>query len=65
MVNDALEIFDPYLSSFLSELHLKNIRVNGTAADDFSTLIKEIAFDDINHDGFSTGAGKIEKIIVR
>lgn len=63
LVDDTREIFDPYLSSTLSELHLKDICINGKPADDWSTLIKEIVFDDINHDGFSSGAGKIDRII--
>ena len=62
LVDNSVEIFDPYLSSALDELHLKNIYVNGKKAEDFSPLLREIKFDNINNDGFSTGKGEIKKI---
>lgn len=59
------EIFDPYLSSHIGVLELEHIRVNGTPATDTAPLIKCVAFDDVNGDGRSTGAGTVGKIILQ
>jgi len=63
------EIFDPYLSSHVSTVEIKNIRVNGLSPSDPRSslkpadLFRTIAFDDINHDGNSTGAGTVDQVI--
>ncbi|MCQ2450104.1 MAG: hypothetical protein MJ132_07955, partial [Clostridia bacterium] len=63
--DNTVEIFDPYLSSTLEELHLKNITINGERVSDISPFIKEIEFNNINNDGFSTGKGTVKKIFVQ
>ncbi|MBR5870055.1 MAG: hypothetical protein IKZ09_03385 [Clostridia bacterium] len=59
---DEYEIFDPYLSSHVGVLALENIRVNGEVTAHPEQLIHCTAFDDINGDGMSTGAGTIGRI---
>ena len=61
---DAYEIFDPYLSSHIGELHLENIRINGKPADHAEQLVRCVSFDNVNEDGYSTGAGTVGKIIL-
>jgi len=56
------EIFDPYISCAVKELRFRNITVNGEKVHDITPCVKEIVFDDINGDGHSTGAGRIERI---
>ena len=56
------EIFDPYLSSFAARLELSDIRVNGEVCRDASRLFREIAFDDVNGDGHSTGNGTFGEV---
>lgn len=60
----GMETFDPYLSSVAKELRLRNIFINGEKVTDLSGFCKEIEFDDVNRDGFSTGKGKLEKVTV-
>lgn len=62
--NGKTEVFDPYLSSRTDNIILRNITVNNKKADDFHLLIREITFDDINHDGHSSAAGSIGSITV-
>ncbi|MBQ8497781.1 MAG: hypothetical protein IJ489_10065 [Clostridia bacterium] len=57
------EIFDPYVSSFAETLEFENIRINGENPEEPLAFIKEIAFDDINGDGNSTGKGEIGTIL--
>ena len=59
------EIFDPYVSSKLQKLYLSNIKVNGEVVIDFTDYVKEIKFDDLYGDGFSSGCGEIEEIILK
>ncbi|MGN1095037.1 MAG: hypothetical protein ACI4QR_01470 [Eubacteriales bacterium] len=61
---DDREVFDPYLSSRVKTLELKNIIVNGQKAYDSADIVREIKFDDINNDGHSTACGVIEEIIL-
>jgi hypothetical protein len=56
------EIFDPYLSSHIETIAIKNVIVNGNPSEDASELIKAVVFNDVNHDGFSSGHGEIGKI---
>ncbi len=66
------EVFDPYLTSHVGTVVLSDIRVNGhvrqkTNAEneplEWEKLVREIAFDDINGDGHSTGCGTIQEVI--
>ena len=56
------EVFDPYLSSEVGVLELKNITVNGKKVSSADNIIREIEFNDINGDGHSTAKGVIHKI---
>lgn len=58
------EIFDPYVSCRLEILSLKDITVNGVAVD-MQTLVRAVAFEDINGDGLSTGHGEIGTVICK
>lgn len=58
------EIFDPYLSSHAARLELCDIRINGQKIDDPAPYLREIAFDDINGDGHSTGRGTFGEVIL-
>lgn len=66
---DQWEIFDPYLSSHVDTVEMKNIRVNGISLSDPAApvapadLIRTIAFDDINHDDHSTASGTVDRVI--
>ena len=57
------EVFDPYLSSQVSCLEMKNIRVGGEVCENCDGLIRTIEFDDINGDGNSTAKGEIDTVI--
>ncbi|MBQ8738996.1 MAG: hypothetical protein IJZ04_05820 [Clostridia bacterium] len=59
------EVFDPYLSSRVENLHLENIRINGDVPSDITPYIKEIVFDHLYDDIPSTGCGKIENIFYK
>ena len=67
---DEFEIFDPYLSSHAGTVEMKNIRVNGISVRDpeaavpISQLFRTICFEDINHDGNSTGRGTVDNVIL-
>lgn len=60
--NGEVEVFDPYVSCEIGSVELKNIRINGAEPDDIAPYIREIAFDDINGDGRSTGRGVIAAV---
>jgi len=62
--NGDVEVFDPYFSSTVEKLVLKDIRVNGSTAYNVSDIVHEVVFDDINADGRSTGAGHVKEIVV-
>ncbi len=51
------EIFDPYLKSSVKHLILEDIRINGERIEDASPYLREISFEDVDHDGHSTGEG--------
>ena len=57
------ECFDPYLSSHAKNLIFKDISVNGEPVKDIRPLIREIEFNDVNKDGFSTAKGTVETIL--
>ena len=58
-----LEVFDPYAGGTVEVLELENIVVNGERITDADRIVKTIAFDDVNGDGFSSGCGKIQRIV--
>ena len=57
-------MFDPYVSATLDILELENIFVNGKRATEITDLIKIIEFDNVNEDGFSSGKGKVNHVIL-
>ncbi|MBR5188367.1 MAG: hypothetical protein IKW18_07840 [Clostridia bacterium] len=57
------ECFDPYLSSHAKNLIFKDISVNGEPVKDILPLVREIEFNDVNKDGFSTAKGTVETIL--
>jgi len=58
----TLEIFDPYISSTIDTLELKDIYVNEKKSESIERLVKVIEFNDVNQDGFSSGKGKVNNI---
>ena len=62
--NEDIEVFDPYVSSTVDTLDMKNIFINGKQIDDVEKIIKVIEFDDVNQDGFSSGKGKVNHIYI-
>ena len=61
--NGEKEIFDPYLSSSIGNLHYKDIRINGTKINDLRPFVRLTSFQDINHDGHSTAGGTVAHFI--
>ena len=59
-----VEVFDPYVSATLDTLDMKNIFVNGELTQDVDKLVKIIEFDDVNHDGFSSGKGRVNNVFI-
>ncbi len=59
-----IETFDPYISSTVDIMELKNIFINGEKITDIDRLVKVIEFNDVNQDGFSSGKGKVNKILI-
>lgn len=59
-----VEVFDPYISATLDTLDMKNIFVNGEPEQDVDKLVKVIEFDDVNHDGFSSGKGRVNNVFI-
>ena len=57
------EIFDPYVSCTVDSVEMRGIRINGTEPEKISPYIRTIVFDNINHDGKSTGRGSIREIL--
>jgi hypothetical protein len=57
------EVFDPYINSRAERLIFKNITVNGEKPEDIRPLLREIAFDDVNGDGESSGKGNISAVV--
>ena len=62
---DGREVFDPYFSSTVQNVHLEGITVNGEKPKDISPYVKEIVFDKLYEDIPSSGKGKINNIIYR
>lgn len=59
------EIFDPYISNTVEHIELENITVNGRRITDAEELIHITRFDDINHDGKSSGSGTLQHVVIR
>lgn len=55
------EVFDPYVQCRVGSVQMKHIRINGLEPDSVKPYIRTVAFDDVNHDGLSTGRGTIER----
>ena len=59
-----VEVFDPYASCHVKNIHLKDITVNGQKITSTDGLVKEVVFDDVYGDGLACGNGKAEKIFL-
>ena len=59
-----VEVFDPYFSATVKVLDMQNIYINGERESDVDKLVRVIAFDDVNKDGFSSGRGQVERIFL-
>ena len=59
-----VEIFDPYASGTTDTLALENITCNGKPVTNVDEIVKVVAFDDINKDGFSSGRGRANTILL-
>ena len=57
------EVFDPYLFCHAENLICENISVEGEPVQDLLPLIREIEFNDVNADGFSTGKGTVGAVV--
>lgn len=62
VTDEGMEIFDPDLSSLVDGVYYSNIVINGEKINDITPYMKEISFDDINHDGKSSGKGRFRNI---
>ena len=62
---NGTEVFDPYFSSTVENLHIENVTVNGQCPTDISPYVKEICFDKLYDDIESSGKGKFENIIYK
>ena len=58
----GMEIFDPYVSCRVGRVTVEGLKVHGVAPQE---LVRATVFDDINHDGHSSGRGVIEKLEVK
>ncbi|MDO5317262.1 MAG: hypothetical protein Q4G65_01420 [bacterium] len=58
----GMEIFDPYVSCHVGRVTVEGLKVHGVAPHE---LVRATVFDDINHDGHSSGRGVIEKLEVK
>lgn len=58
-----IEVFDPYVTSRVENLYLKDIYINGEVTEAPEEFVREIVFDKLYDSPYSSGCGKIEKII--
>lgn len=63
LIDGHIEVFDPYVTTAVEKLYLKDIYVNGEKTDEPEKFIREIAFDKIYDSPYATGSGKIKNII--
>lgn len=61
---EDVEVFDPYVSTTVDTLDMKNIFINGNHTDNVEKILKVIEFDDVNQDGFSSGKGKVNQVYI-
>lgn len=54
------EIFDPYVNCVVDALRIEGLRMRDVEP---SELVKEIKFEDVNHDGLSSGMGKVKTLL--
>ncbi len=59
-----LEFFNPNAKSSVKNLFLSNITINEKKMTKLDDYLKEIKFDDIYKDGFSSGYGTIENVTI-
>ena len=64
ILQNGVEVFDPYVDNNVGCISLKNITVNGEPMKRHGDFIHLTRFDDVNGDGHSTGCGHLEKIII-
>lgn len=62
LLEGHLEVFDPYLTTEVENLYLKDIYVNGEKNDEPEKYIREICFDNIYDSPYASGSGKIKNI---
>ena len=62
--NANTEVFDPYISGDVDTLDLKDIFINGERVQDVNKIVKMIQFNNVNHDGFSSGKGSVRNIYI-
>jgi hypothetical protein len=61
---EDVEVFDPYVSTTVDTLDMKNIFINEKKTNNVEKILKIIEFDDINQDGFSSGRGKVDHVYI-
>ena len=61
---EDIEVFDPYISATVDTLSMSGIFVNGSPCREVRRLLKVIAFDDVNRDGFSSGRGRVNTVFI-
>lgn len=59
-----VEVFDPYISSSVEYLEMKDVYFNGEKVTSAEGVLKEIVFDDINGDGHSSGRGEFHNVVI-
>ena len=61
---DGREVFDPYLSSCVEELELRNITVDGEKVESIGDLVYVTEFSNVNRDGRSTAKGELHHLFL-
>ena len=61
-LKNGAEVFDPYFSSIVENLHFENITVNNEKPLNILPYVKEIEFDNLYEDIDSSASGKINNI---
>ena len=63
VLHGTSETFDPYVKCTVDCIQFKNITVNGSKVKNINEYVKEITFDRLYDSDYSSGYGKINKII--
>ena len=58
-----VEVFDPYVNATIKCIYYKNLKINGKKVQDLKDHIKFVEFNNLYPSEYSTGSGKVEKII--